>query len=183
MQLSVGWRLPWCINCVVTQVPEQCKGSFTLREYECYKSARMYFYAQAILNWIEFSFWSDYMQKYPHCSKKGSTCPLFSWLFCPISDTKWLGNPFKLAILSQSPISVDTSAYYHTSQIYQKENWTRKQNRSVQCGQAVTEQKPTQHRLKCHKVLISFKELFQTNDGRDEFFRRPCSPSLSVSGP
>ena len=32
---------------------------------------------------------------------------------------------------------MDTSAYFYVSQIYQKQNQTRKESRSVQCGQAV----------------------------------------------
>ena len=36
--------------------------------------------------------------------------------------------------VNRSRISVDTSAYYYTSQTYRKENRNRKENRSVQCG-------------------------------------------------
>ena len=38
---------------------------------------------------------------------------------------------------SRSRISVDTSAFYYTSQTYRKQNRNRKQNRSVQCGHTV----------------------------------------------
>ena len=43
-----------------------------------------------------------------------------------------LGNLLKIG-----QFSVDTSAYFYVSQIYRKQNRTRKQSRSVQCGQAV----------------------------------------------
>ena len=33
---------------------------------------------------------------------------------------------------------MDTSAYFYVSQIYRKQNRTRKESRSVQCGQAVS---------------------------------------------
>ena len=78
------------------------------------------------------------MQKCLHCYEKCSKTLYFAYY----SVTKWLNNPFKSEVLSWSQISVNTSAYYYISQIYWKENWTWKQNRSVECGQEVIHQFP-----------------------------------------
>ena len=55
---------------------------------------------------------------------------------CPISETNGLVTHSKI-----SQFSVDTSAYFFVSQIYRKQNRTRKESRSLHCGQAVNRSK------------------------------------------